>query len=253
MEKYERIVEEIGERSGWDFSGVSSEEVGAEVKFGYVKTVKEYLSGEEYLLDIGTGGGEVLLSLATRAKRCWGIDKDDDMVKTARCNLRNSSKKNLRFLVADGAALPFPDGFFDLVVCRQAPFFAGEVHRVLRFGGVFATQQVRENDKINIKRAFGRGQSYEKRFDELYEGSLIGLKAAGFTVLTKEKSDVTTYLKSVKDLVKLLTWSPIIPDFDANSKEDRESLKIIEREYGADKGIRTNTSRFLLVARKTDD
>ena len=65
--------------------------------------------------------------------------------------------------------------------------------------------------------------------------------------------DVTAYLKSVKDLVKLLKWSPVIPDFDVAEKDDRESLKMIEREYGTDKGIRTNTSRFLLVARKTDD
>jgi hypothetical protein len=119
--------------------------------------------------------------------------------------------------------------------------------------GAFVTQQVRENDKINIKQAFGRGQSYERELDELYEDGLRRLEAAGFTVLTKEKVDVMTYLKSVKDLVKLLTWSPIIPDFDVTSEEDRESLKIIEREHTTNKGIRTNTSRFLLVAKKTGD
>jgi predicted RNA methylase len=253
MDKYERIAEEIGERSGWDFTGVRSEEAVSEVKFNYVDTIKEYLSGEEYLLDIGTGGGEFLLSLTSMAKRSWGVDIDNEMVETARHNLNSSSPNNVEFLVADGESLPFPDGFFDVVICRQAPFCAGEVHRVLIVDGVFVTQQVRENDKINIKRAFGRGQSYERELDELFEEGMRRLEAAGFTVLIKEKMDVITYLKSVKDLVKLLKWSPVIPDFDVTRKEDRESLKMIEREYGTDKGIRTNTSRFLLVARKTDD
>ena len=249
MGKYERISEEIGERSGWDFAGVNSESDVSEAPYDYVDTVKEYLSGEEYLLDLGTGGGEVLISLSGMVDRSWGIDLDDEMIQTARRNLGRSGRDNVEFLVADSESLPFQDELFDVVICRQAPFCPDEVQRVLKNGCVFVTQQVRENDKINIKRAFERGQSYGRGLDELYIDSLKKLEASGFTVLRTEKFDVTTYLESVKDLIKLLKWSPIIPDFDVARRKDRKSLEIIERKYGTSKGIRTNTSRFLLIAR----
>lgn len=72
------------------------------------------------VLDIGTGSGLLALELA----RCRGCDFDivaldvsEDMISKARENTARYGLGNrIEFMVASGAALPFPDNSFDLVI-----------------------------------------------------------------------------------------------------------------------------------------
>ena len=49
-------------------------------------------------------------------------------------------------------ALTFPHAHFDIASSCHAPFLASE----LKVMCLFLTQQVSENDKLNLKEAFGR-------------------------------------------------------------------------------------------------
>ena len=99
------------------------------------------------LLDVGCGPGEVLNRLATIAPGidATGLDVDAAMIGRARrkaARAHRSPDAGPRFVVADVAAMPFPDASFDVVVSSYAVHHwpdrqAGiaEVMRVLKPGG----------------------------------------------------------------------------------------------------------------------
>ncbi|CAA9526611.1 MAG: hypothetical protein AVDCRST_MAG79-564 [uncultured Thermoleophilia bacterium] len=86
------------------------------------------------ILDVGTGTGQaafVLRDLFPDAE-IDAIDTAPAMIETARAK---PGADGIRFAVADGAHLPFPDATFDLVVLLCVQPFATELGRVVRPGG----------------------------------------------------------------------------------------------------------------------
>ncbi|MDF2663481.1 MAG: Methyltransferase type 11, partial [Paenibacillus sp.] len=152
---YKGFYDQVGAINGWDFSKVNCLSEG--VAWDYGSEVTRACTGTEALLDIGTGGGEQLLKIAGFVRQAVGIDNSAAMIETARGNGRKANQPDVAFLEMDAEALDFPDRSFQIVICRQAPFEAKEVARVLADDGVFITQQVGGRDKINLIEAFGRG------------------------------------------------------------------------------------------------
>src|SRR4029078_10326033 len=68
------------------------------------------------VLDCGCGGGGMPLSLAEHADEAIGIDPFDRFRDAGVTLARERGMLNLRFVQADGMALPFPSGSFDLVL-----------------------------------------------------------------------------------------------------------------------------------------
>jgi SAM-dependent methyltransferase len=94
------------------------------------------------VLDAGCGGGGMPLSLAEHADEVVGIDPIDRFGQAGVTLARERGVHNLRFLQADGMALPFAAGTFDLVLSHaviehvaDAPQYLRECRRVLRTGG----------------------------------------------------------------------------------------------------------------------
>jgi demethylmenaquinone methyltransferase/2-methoxy-6-polyprenyl-1,4-benzoquinol methylase len=92
------------------------------------------------VLDLACGTGDVTWMLAERGAEVIGSDINADMMALA----NRKGERDLPFVLADAGDLPFPDGYFDLVTCSFAgrgfpdwPRVLGEVHRVLKPGGVF--------------------------------------------------------------------------------------------------------------------
>ena len=68
------------------------------------------------VLDAGCGGGGMPLSLAEHARAVVGIDPIDRFGAAGVVLARDRGMHNLSFVRADGMALPFANGSFDLVL-----------------------------------------------------------------------------------------------------------------------------------------
>ena len=128
-------------------------------------------------------------------------------------------------------------------------FFSKEVAKVLNADGVFLTQQVSEADKLNIKKAFGRGQAFNEIDGTLKKKYIREIKEAGFSDVQSFEYDAIEYFQRTEDLMFLLKHTPIIPNF-GDDKRDFDILNNFIRDNHTDKGIRTNSKRFLIVAKK---
>jgi SAM-dependent methyltransferase len=94
------------------------------------------------VLDAGCGGGGMPLSLAEEARAVVGIDPAPRFHDAGVRLARERAHANLHFALADGMALPFLNGAFDLVLSHaviehvaDAPRYLQECARVLAPGG----------------------------------------------------------------------------------------------------------------------
>jgi SAM-dependent methyltransferase len=244
---YRSFYDRVGLLNGWDFGKIKVVSEGEQ--WDFYEEVTRKCKKSDVLLDIGTGGGERLLSIADRALLLVGIDQANGMIRTANANLLKTGKPNIRFLQMDAENLEFPEGFFNIVSCRQSGFDAKEVAKVLVKGGIFLTQQVCEGDKRNIAEMFGRGQFSGSRDDQLIHKYRSELNKAGFSDIRSFEYDATEYYQTYKDLVFLLKYTPIVPGFGQSENDFAVLEKFIEQNQ-TDQGIRTNSKRFMLIATK---
>jgi len=245
---YKELYERVGSVVGWDFSKIDKRTKTVGEKWDFLEIVKNYVSNETILLDIGTGGGEKLLEIAKFVEKAYGIDNSRSMITTANRNLRKAKMLNVEFKLADAKKLPFTEESFDVAMCRQAPFYAEEVFRVLKPNGVFLSQQVGEENKQNIKEIFGRGQSFGEKPGSFMSDCIQELENAGLKILRTDTYNATEYYTDMADLIFLLRNTPIMPDFDI--EKDERHLEEIEKKYKTKNGIKTNSSRFLIICKK---
>jgi SAM-dependent methyltransferase len=141
--------------SGWDFSTIDAV-VDGEPPWSYDALARRALAGAASALDLGTGGGELLLTLEddlppdTVATEGWPPNLP---VATAAL-----APHGIEVVPYDSEAeprMPFEDRRFDVVLDRQESYVATEVFRVLRPGGVFLTQQVDGRDFAESQELFG--------------------------------------------------------------------------------------------------
>jgi SAM-dependent methyltransferase len=84
------------------------------------------------VLDAGCGGGGMPLSLAEEAHAVVGIDPVERFPDAGVRLGRERGVRNLHFAVADGLALPFKDGCFDLVLSHAVIEHVPDATRYLR-------------------------------------------------------------------------------------------------------------------------
>ncbi|MFE6795949.1 class I SAM-dependent methyltransferase [Paenibacillus chitinolyticus] len=244
--EYKEFYDKVGKINGWDFSNVKCVSEG--IKRDLFREVTKTCKKSDILLDIGTGGGEAILSIADSLLLLVGIDQSTEMIETAIKNSAKSGIPNVRFLKMEAENLDFPDDFFNVITCRHSEFFANEVAKVLIKGGTFLTQQVSENDKSNIKEAFGRGQAFGTKAGTLKHQYITELSEAGFSDIQSFDFNVIEYYQTAEDLIFLLTHTPIIPDF-GRAEVDFRILQQFIKENQTERGIRTNSERFIISAK----
>jgi len=109
------------------------------------RMVLELLFNEPSLrrcLDVGCGTGDYLPALLERNLDVWAVDAAPAMVQQVR-ERYGAKNPSLHLSEGDVERLPYPDGWFDAVLCigvveylRDDRPSLSEIHRVLRPGGV---------------------------------------------------------------------------------------------------------------------
>jgi len=96
------------------------------------------------LLELGCGQGGDAVLLSEVADEVFGVDVSSEGVATARLVAKERLRPNVRFQVAQAEHLPFGDGVFDAVYCKDALHHVAdparvlsEARRVLKSGGRF--------------------------------------------------------------------------------------------------------------------
>ena len=152
-----QAVEDAKSFKGWDFSYVadSGRMVDSLHKWNYTDKVRPYLSGIDTLLDIGTGGGEIMSRLQPLPKSSYAVEDYPPNVRLARERLEPIGVKVVaieqEFEPPWMADLPFEDDYFDLVINRHTGYTASEIYRTLKPSGYYITQQVGGLTWINLK------------------------------------------------------------------------------------------------------
>ena len=106
-------------------------------------------SGEERLLDVGCGDGDLIFMAKNRFKECYGVDVSQLRIERAEERSKEMPDgAKLHFYKCDvDEGLHFSDLFFDVVTCIAVlehvfhpPNVVEEIRRVLKPGGTFIVQ-----------------------------------------------------------------------------------------------------------------
>ena len=211
--------------------------------WSYQNLARTVLGGAEAVLDLGTGGGEILLDLLsalpadTVATEGWAPN-----LPVATATLATPCIPVVAYDAAVDDALPFISGRFDVVLARHAAYVASEVYRVLRPGGRFLTEQVDGRDLEEIDAVLGGRPAHRGiRLDALRAEAL----AAGFQLIADEESTGQRTFSDVTALVRYLAFEPwqVPEDFTV----DRYARQLLALHHDG-RPLTFTRARFCLIA-----
>ncbi|MEN8906770.1 MAG: class I SAM-dependent methyltransferase [Clostridiales bacterium] len=251
---FEKLVLEAmkSEFSGWDFTHITNNGrmIGEKHSWSYYSIVKDYLKGRVSLLDMGTGGGEILSSLAPLPKNTFATEGYLPNVKVARKKLDSLGVKVL-YIEGDGIppynnVLPFEDNKFDIVINRHEAYYPKELHRILKKGGIFITQQIgfltnADLVKDILSKEAGYGNwNLQSANDELIESN--------FKILYKNEEINNLIFNDIGTVVYYLKAIPwIINDF--SPKKYDKQLRYIHEMIETNGCYKTLMHKFIIVSK----
>ena len=240
--------ESIAHIHGWDFSHINDRyEEGSDIPWNYEEIIRQYLTPDAKILDFDTGGGEFLLSLHHTYKNTAateGFPPNVQLCKEKLLPLGIDFKE-----CSDAANIPFEDESFDIIINRHGDFNAKELHRLLKKGGLFITQQVgSENDRELVEMVL---PGTPKQFPDLnLTKQKKVFEEAGFEILQAEEAYRPIKFLDVGAFVwfaRIIEWE--FPDFSVQN--NLECLYDLQTKLDQDGVIEGTVHRFLLVARNS--
>jgi len=257
FEAYLKQAEEAS-FSGWDFSYVYSAGRIAEtpLKWNYYTGVMPYLRRAEAMLDMGTGGGEMLFRFQPLPPTTYATEQYRPNVAVAKKKLEPLGVKVFEIEEEKeppfNSKLPFENEFFDLIINRHEAYYPPELVRLLKPGGTFITQQV---GSLNLKTLvqFFLGKTIPLSNWNL-KSAVDELESAGFRIV-RQLEDVQHYrfydIGAIVYLLKAIPWT--LGDFTGEEftvERYRDRLWELHLKICEDGYYDTPRHRFLVIAGK---
>lgn len=248
LKKYWKSEENVAHMKGWDFSYIKDRFRSYEdaLPWDYRKIVKSHLKQKDKLLDIDTGGGEVLLSFYHPCELTTVTEGFAPNVKLCEETLGTMGIRVCQ--VTDYGNMPFEENAFDIIINRHGAYDVKELYRILKPGGTFITQQVGEdNDRELVEFLLPASEKVFPGMNLKHQKSLF--EKAGFEILMENEAFPSIVFYDVGALVwfaKIIEWEFVGFSVEQCFERLLEAQRIIERE-GCIKG---NIHRYLIVARK---
>lgn len=223
----------------------------------YLDLVREHLTADSDVLEVGCGHGDLALQLAPYCRSIIAYDRVEDYIRIAKKNAADRNINNVTFLCYDGRdsasgeiRLPVEDKCIDLITARRGPlYWIEDALRVVRAGAVLIQLCPMEepipswSSKLphllhyeNSGRYSGAGSMHQSVENRLNQNGLLLHSGWGF--------DVPELFSDPRELYTALTWG--IPADKVPPFEDVEyKFKNIYERYGEEKGIVLRHCRFL--------
>ena len=248
-----RYYEKIG---NWDFSQIKCQTENS-TDWDFYEKIKENTNEKSLCLDLGTGGGERVLKDYPEVGMIIATDFSNEMIKTAKENVKEYPKKRVKFTKMNNLEMNFPKETFDLISARHTIINAKQIYDCLVPGGTIVIRGVDQKDCWEIKKIFGRGQAYRDEIP-ISQKDYLDLKEAGFKNIEKVEILHNEYYKTEEDLMALLLKTPILDDFSETENEEFKHKGIVEKDlfdeyvkkYKSEKGILLKRVYYGIVAKK---
>ena len=242
--------------ANWDFSQIKRE-VDVLTDWDYFEQIKKNTNEKSLCLDLGTGGGEKVLKDYPNVGMLIATDFSKEMIYTAKENAKKYPEKNVKFGVMDNLEMKFPEELFDLVSARHTIINPNQIYDCLTKGGTIVIEGIDKKDCWELKKLFGKGQSYKDEIP-LSERDYQDIVNAGFSRVEKVQILENEYYKTEADLMALLLKTPIINDFSDIDDSFEDHLKTIDsklfdeyvKKYKTERGILLERVLYGIVAYK---
>ncbi|WP_129663703.1 class I SAM-dependent methyltransferase [Phytoactinopolyspora endophytica] len=243
---FEELVSEAREAppEGWDFTWLSGRVDGDDLSWHYPSLAREAIDRSKSLLDVDTGGGEMLASLMPLPSAVATEPYEPNVpVATARLGPLGVDVR-----LGDASALPVPDGGVDLVLNRHGALDAAVISRVLTPGGVLLTQQVGSRNDMEFNDALGVALPGELDARTL-DTTVSALESSGLVVdLAEEEFPASRFLDVGAVVFQLLAVPWQVPGFDVETFDG--PLREIDAHIRAYGGFTVRNHRFLIRAHR---
>lgn len=227
---------------GWDFSYLAARMTEGEPPWDYLALAKDAVGKAQDILDVATGGGEVFSSLGPFPGRATAVEGYEPNLAVARRRLAP-----LGVPVYPGntrSGMPFGDAAFDLVLNRHGGFRTAEMHRILKPGGVFLTQQVGGDNLADLAAAFGAECAFPHRTQARVCDELIDL---GFDIQRREAWCGPVTFQDVGAIIYFLTAIPwVVQGFDVETH--LHALEALQHMLQSGQQLQFTYTRFLIEA-----
>ncbi|QIJ64478.1 class I SAM-dependent methyltransferase [Streptomyces sp. JB150] len=237
---------------GWDFSWFEGRATEARPSWRYAESLAGRLGAATAVLDIQTGGGEVLDFALGRAASAPALLAATEgwPPNVAKATALLGPRGVVVVAAPEDAPLPFADGAFDLVVSRHpvTPHWA-EIARVLQPGGTYFAQHVGPASVFELVEYFLGPQPEEVRRGRDPERERADAEATGLEVvdLRAERLRVEFHdIAAVVHFLRKVVW--MVPGFTVEAYEPR--LRALHELIQAEGAFVAHSTRHLFVARK---
>jgi SAM-dependent methyltransferase len=245
VRSYEELVTEALDApfQGWDFDWLHGRSNQAGPSWSFDNRARQLIGGAQSLLDLGTGGGELLASFAPLPEHTVATESWEPNIPLSRNRL---GPFGVEVRVPDGNELPAQDGEFDLVTNHHAGAPRSEIARVLRPGGTYLEQGVGSRNLADLNEALG-APSYAGK--ATLDATTEALQAAGFEIVNGQEEMPAHVIYDIGALVyflKVVSWQ--VPDFDVDRYDAK--LRELDATIRAEGAIVFHDHRYLVEARK---
>ncbi len=229
---------------GWDFSWLTGRVHSDDLSWDYPSLARAALRNATRILDIDTGGGEMLASLAP-LPAAIATEPYPPNVPIATARL---APLGVDVRAGTASALPVADKDVALVLNRHGSLDPTEVARVLASQGVFLTQQVGSRNDLAFNDALCVPQPSHPDAHTLHS-TVAELEGVGLVIdQAQEEYPVTRYFDvgAVVFQLRAVPWQ--VPGFDVVASEERlRGLDAYIRKTGS---FDVKSHRFLVRAHK---
>ncbi len=213
--------------SGWNFEHLTETHrmIEAPLGWNYYNVIFPWLSASETMLDMGTGGGEVLSRFKPLPAYTYATESYRPNISVAKKRLEPLGVKVIELREEKhppfNRNLPFDDDVFDLTINRHEGYSPSELLRILKSGKKFITQQVGSLTVLNLRQSL-LNTAIEKIANWNLQSAVSELESAGFEIPYQQEE--ISYMRfydigAIAYYLKAIPW--IIDGFTVKKYKDQ--------------------------------